>query len=130
VRAVPIFKKADAALIALLAALAGALLFSFGAPASRSDGGAVVVRLGGEIYARLPLGQDARLDVALPDGTVANTVRVAGGSAVMERANCPDGLCLRHGAIHSGRDIIVCLPNRVTVEIVGAPSGDIDAAVW
>jgi hypothetical protein len=61
----------------------------------------------------------------LPDGTVTNTVRIVGGEVFLEYANCPDGLCLRHGALRGGRDVIVCLPNSVTVEMSGG--GAVDA---
>ncbi|MDR2664967.1 MAG: NusG domain II-containing protein [Oscillospiraceae bacterium] len=118
------FRAADAVLIAGLLVFAGAFWF-FSGNFAGAAGGTVTVRRGGAVYATLPLGAEATVDVTLPDGTVTNTVRISGGEAYMEYANCPDGLCLRHGALRGGRDIIVCLPNSVTVEASAA--GGIDA---
>ena len=37
----------------------------------------------------------------------------------MTRADCPDQLCIHQGPIHIQGETIVCLPNRVVVEITG-----------
>jgi hypothetical protein len=122
-----ILRTADVVLIALLLAFAGAFWFVFGAPGG-APGDTVVVRRGGIVYASLPLYEDALIDVTLPDGEVTNTVRISGGRVFMEYANCPDGVCLRHGALRGGNDIIVCLPNAVTVEAEDGGDG-VDAVV-
>jgi hypothetical protein len=125
-----IFRAADIALIALLLAFAGAFWLMPGARAD-SSGGMVSVKLRGEAYALLPVSRDATLDVTLPDGAVCNTVAIAGGRVFMQSAACPDGLCLRHGDLRGGRDVIVCLPNAVTVEFADEPRGAdaVDAVV-
>ena len=47
-----------------------------------------------------------------------NTILVQPGSISMQSATCPDKLCIRQGTLHSvGR--IVCLPNRVLIEMEG-----------
>ncbi|MDR1299188.1 MAG: NusG domain II-containing protein [Oscillospiraceae bacterium] len=105
---------------------AGAFWFVLGGSGSAdgATGGTVTVRRGGAVYASLPLGEDGTVSVALPDGTVTNTVRISGGEVFMEYANCPDGLCLRHGALRGAGDVIVCLPNAVTVEASGGSAVD------
>ena len=48
-----------------------------------------------------------------------NVVLVEPGSISMQSATCPDKLCIRQGTLHSvGK--IVCLPNRVVIEMVSA----------
>ena len=49
----------------------------------------------------------------------------------MEEADCPDGTCVRQGAIQTPGETIVCLPHRVTVTIVGngEGTGGVDAVV-
>ena len=48
-----------------------------------------------------------------------NTILVEPGGISMQSATCPDKLCIRQGTLHSvGR--IVCLPNRVVIEMVNA----------
>jgi hypothetical protein len=122
-----ILRTADVVLIAALLAVAGAFWFAPGVLGG-APGDTVLVMRGGVEYASLPLREDAALDVTLPDGTVTNTVRITGGKVFMEYASCPDGLCLRHGALRGGRDVIVCLPNAVTVEATGGGDG-VDAVV-
>ncbi|MBQ3054473.1 MAG: NusG domain II-containing protein [Oscillospiraceae bacterium] len=46
-----------------------------------------------------------------------NTVLIEPGAISMHSANCPDQLCVKQGKITGGVYPIVCLPNRVTVEI-------------
>ena len=46
-----------------------------------------------------------------------NTILVEHGAISMQSATCPDKLCIKQGTLHSvGR--IVCLPNRVVIEMV------------
>lgn len=42
----------------------------------------------------------------------------------MERADCPDQLCVHQGKIHSGNLSIVCLPNEVRVTLRGESGWD------
>lgn len=78
-------------------------------------GETVVVRVDGEEYARLPLGDDAELLIEGVNGGT-NLLIVKDGKAYISEASCPDLVC-----VHTGRadelKSIVCLPNRVTVSI-------------
>lgn len=48
-----------------------------------------------------------------------NVILVEQGEVRMSEADCPDLLCTQSGGIDSALENIVCLPNRVHVEIVG-----------
>ena len=62
---------------------------------------------------------------------LTNTVLVEPGRIRVERADCPDQICVKHGPLTSGGGPIVCLPNRLSIEwlnaqtAVDAVSGDI-----
>lgn len=43
---------------------------------------------------------------------------ISDGKADMESADCPNQICVHHGAISHTGETIVCLPNRVVIEIV------------
>jgi UDP-N-acetylmuramate dehydrogenase len=43
-----------------------------------------------------------------------------GGAAYMKHADCPDGLCVKQRKKSRSGERIVCLPNRVSIEIIGA----------
>lgn len=62
-----------------------------------------------------------------------NRVLISKESVQMESASCPDGLCVHQGAISDGVLPIVCLPNRVQIQIIEIPHAgteeDLDAKV-
>ena len=42
-------------------------------------------------------------------------------------ADCPDQLCVKQKKISLKNETIVCLPNKVVIEIEGADSSQLDA---
>ena len=55
-----------------------------------------------------------------------NTVYVEGDGVSMQSADCPDKLCIKQGKIKNSSRSIVCLPNRIVIEI-GGEKGEVDA---
>lgn len=55
-----------------------------------------------------------------------NKVRIEHDGVYMENANCPDKLCVHQGRISKTGQSIICLPNKIIVEIVGKKP-DVDA---
>ena len=53
----------------------------------------------------------------------SNTIEVRPGEIGIIEANCPDGLCINMGFIHSSALPITCLPNKVVIKVTGG-SGD------
>ncbi len=79
------------------------------------DGAVVRVYIDGELASEHSLSDDG--EYVLNGGT--NVLTISGGTAAVTRAECPDHVCVRTGAISRVGERIVCLPNRVMVEIVG-----------
>ena len=105
---------ADIILIAvlLLVSLSVFLILRF-----TSEAGAyAVVSVDGERVAKYSLSEDG--EYSLNGG--ANILVIEKGTAFVREASCPDGLCVRQGKISRTGERIVCLPNRVMIEIVGA----------
>ena len=50
-------------------------------------------------------------------------VRVAGGAAWIDSATCRDRLCVRMGRVRAPGRALVCLPNRVLVQVRGDTAG-------
>ena len=48
-----------------------------------------------------------------------NLVEVDSSGARVLEASCPDKLDVKFGKIREAGEIIVCLPNKLTIEIVG-----------
>ena len=55
-----------------------------------------------------------------------NVVLVEKGQISMADADCPDGLCIKQGAITDDARPIVCLPNNVVIKLTN-DENDIDA---
>jgi hypothetical protein len=83
-----------------------------------SVGASAVVTVNGELYATLPLGEDAELLIESAGGG-ENLLVISGGKARVTESNCPNGVCIHTGAVSSEGQLIVCLPHKVVIEIVG-----------
>lgn len=46
-----------------------------------------------------------------------NTIVVKDGKAFMEKSDCKNQICVKTGIITKSRECIVCLPNKVIIEI-------------
>ncbi len=113
----------DAILIAALMLLGGALaVFLY---ATRQDGGYVSVQMDGQTVMELPLDEDTQILLG-EGGEFTNLLVIESGAARVAEANCPDQICVNHGAIRYEGESIVCLPHRLVVSIEGGPGNDID----
>lgn len=79
------------------------------------DGGYAVVKIDGIEVARYSLAADG--EYVLGDGT--NKLCIKGGEVYMTEADCPDHTCINTGKIRYVNQSIICLPNKVSVVIVG-----------
>ena len=80
--------------------------------------GEVEVAVDGEVVMTLPLSEDTEVTIEGVDGG-ENLLVIQDGTAKIESASCPDGICVRHYAISRDGESIICLPNRVVVTIRG-----------
>lgn len=90
-------------------------------------GKTVSIYVDGQLYQELPLDVDAT--VVIDDGKHENTIVIENGQVYISEANCPDGICLRASPISRSNELIVCLPNKVYVEINGDGEDEIDGYV-
>ena len=92
------------------------------------EGTQVQVSVDAKVIATYPLSEDISVVI---DGFGGGTTRleIKGGSAYLTDTSCPDHLCEKMGKINSVGQSIICLPNRVVVEITGDYSSEYDAVV-
>ena len=90
----------------------------------RQEGAALVVRVNGSEVARYDLTETG--DYPLNGGT--NVLHIENGSAWLTDADCPDKLCVKQGKIQYTGQTITCLPNRLTVTVIGADGLVVSAA--
>lgn len=116
-------KKNDFLLIICVLVLAGGV-FLWNNWIGGQAGGKVVAYVDGETYATYDLHESASYVVDTKRGQ--NIFVVEDGKVKMKEADCPDGLCVKQGAISKTGETIVCLPNRVVIEIEGGQENDLD----
>ena len=69
------------------------------------------------------LGEDQ--EIVINEGT--NYLVIKNGKADMTKADCPDKLCVNQKAVSKKHESIICLPNKVIVEVNSGEKGEYDA---
>jgi len=81
-------------------------------------GATVVVSVDGQEIASLPLNEDTVYNIGGHHGS-KNVLEITNGMAHLTDASCPDKLCINMGYISKKGQSIICLPNKVVIEIKG-----------
>lgn len=92
---------------------------------TRQSGASVSVAIDGETVMTLPLDEDTTVELGSGDHT--NTLVIENGEAYVSAASCPDHICMQEGRIRYDGEMIVCLPNKLVVTVVGGTSAGTDA---
>lgn len=92
---------------------------------TKKDGSKVAVTVNGRVYETLSLSKDGTYTIKGANGSY-NTFVIKNGYAKMLSASCPDKLCVKEKRIHYNHDTIVCLPNKVVLEVIGGKEDNID----
>ncbi len=86
----------------------------------KTDSGNLVrITVDGEEYGTYDLDEDQEILIEI-DGEVTNTLVIGGGEADMIEADCPDQICVNMSAISAESETIVCLPNKIVVEVISS----------
>ena len=85
---------------------------------TNADTATVVIRDGGQNVYELPLNQNTTKTVTTDLGT--NLIEIKDGRVHVEEADCPNQDCVHQGWIDAAGEQIVCLPHKLTVDIVDA----------
>lgn len=117
-------KKNDFILVGALL-LVGCLVLLF-MSFTKKEGGKVIITVDGEEYKTMELEEDTEYKVELDNGQW-NTFEIKDGVVDMIDASCPDKICVNHKEIHYDKDMIVCLPNNVVLQIAGGEESKLDA---
>lgn len=119
-------KKADFILVICLIVFAVSFLFIFDLSGNKT-GGQVLISVDGAPYMTLDMREhDGETFLIESDGG-SNTVRISDGKIRITKATCKDKICVRQGSVSKNNETIVCLPNRVVVEIKSDDFNEVDA---
>ena len=86
-----------------------------------TGGDKVKISADGQVYGIYPLDEDGEIEVT-EDGHT-NHITIKDGQVSMSYSTCHNQVCVNTGAISHTKDAIVCLPNRVVVEIISSGKG-------
>lgn len=120
-------KKWDVIIIGLfvVASFIPALIFTL---QTRGDSGGyyVEIKVQGELYDTVQLtGHTGRDEIRIETKLGVNVVEIIDEKVGMYEADCPDKICYSPEYIAMPGETIVCLPNRIVIEVKGeAPEED------
>ena len=121
-----VLTRADKMLIAV--ALLGAIILETGRRFEGAPGGEVVIEVDGTRVATLSLDQPQEVQIKGIAGSSKVEIGVRGARII--QAPCPHGICVRRGWVYRRGEVVVCVPNRLVLTIVGGDEpNDIDAVI-
>ncbi|EYE89361.1 hypothetical protein Q428_02710 [Fervidicella metallireducens AeB] len=79
----------------------------------------------GQLYKQVVLTKEKQ-EFTIRTDIGKNTVSIHDNGIEVIESDCHDHICEKMGFIQKPGDIIVCLPNKIFIKIVGNSEGDID----
>ena len=114
-------RKNDWILVTVILVLAG-IGFLIYTNFERQNAGIVKVTVAGKLFGTYSLEREQEIRI-----NDTNYLMIKDAQADMIEADCPDQICVEHISISKNKETIVCLPNKVIVEIVGGEDVEMDA---
>ena len=104
-------KKSDWILAgAIVLAACVSAFFFYG---NREKGTCISIQVDGVEYGRYDLETERVIEIG-----ETNRLEIRDGEASMVHADCPDQICVQMAPISELHELIVCMPNKVVVEVV------------
>ena len=89
---------------------------------TKTEGAYAEVVVDGDVVGKYSLSVDG----VYPLNNGSNTLTVESGVAYMSYSNCPDHTCEITGVVKHVGETIVCLPNHLTITIIGESDESVD----
>ena len=84
----------------------------------------VIISVNGEEYESLELNENLNEIIKIEEGLGVNEICIKEREVYMNHSNCTDKVCMRQGKISKVGESILCLPNRVFIELKGEAEGE------
>lgn len=118
-------KKGD--IIICIALLLFSVLGLFLPAFHAGNGAMVVVSINGISYTEVSLSKDQTVEIKGNDDSVCNIIAIQDGQARMLSATCLNQVCVRQSSISATNETIICLPNKVIIEVTSSIDNQIDS---
>lgn len=79
----------------------------------------VVISVNNETYKQYSFDESLNKEIVIQTEYGRNVVVIKDGFVYVSEADCPDKLDVKQGKISEPGNIIVCLPNKLVIEITG-----------
>lgn len=113
-------KKKDIVLIFIILVFALAIWLVYGVFFC-IPGGRLLIWVDNQEYAAYDLSEDQTVTIG-----DTNVCRIEDGVVTMIQADCPDQICVHSRGISQNGQTIICLPNKVVLEIAEADESPVD----
>lgn len=77
----------------------------------------VSIQVDGKEVQQITLPVEDSIDLNIQGKPGYNKIHIEQNRVWITESNCPDKLCVLKGKIHRAGDMIVCVPNRIVIEI-------------
>lgn len=115
-------KKKDWLLIVIIICVAGLAFFLHEKIGGRGAN-CVTVKVDGTIQGVYSLAEDQEIEI----NAGSNILVIKNQEANMKEADCPDQLCVHQKPVSKNHESIICLPNKVVVEVDSSENSEFDA---
>ncbi|MBN2286022.1 MAG: NusG domain II-containing protein [Tissierellales bacterium] len=117
--------KYDKILIGIIFLASIAALYLIQNQTLNSEGQYIVITVDNEIFRTYSIDKKLNEEIEIKTKHGINIVHIEDGFVYMESSTCRDQICVLHGKICRPGEMIVCLPNKIVIEVTGIDS-DLD----
>ncbi len=93
------------------------VIFLFAALGHPDGADRVLIRKGGGVFGTYSLSRNREIRVAGPLGV--SLISISGGAVRVEKDPGPHQNCVRQGWLRHAGEVAICLPNEVSIELLG-----------
>lgn len=111
-------KKKDWVFIGIIVVLAIVGLLAMQYINSNEADLTVVITIDGKVFREIPLTQETNEEIIVEENGNSNVVIIKDGQVFVREASCPDQICVQTSPADENGEMVVCLPNKVIVEVV------------
>jgi hypothetical protein len=121
-------KKGDKFLLLFILIILGIVALQIFIPNTKSK--TLIVRSDGKIVKTIPLSTNLSKKITVKSKEGFLTIEIDKGRVKVIQSTCRDKLCIKQGWIEKIGESIVCLPNRISISIIGKGENGINSITY
>lgn len=118
----PLISKYRIDIIVIVSLLLLSLMTVLVVDLTKEEGAYVEITIDGSSGGKYSLSSDA----TIPLNNGSNVLTIKDGAAYMSYSSCPDHTCENTGRVKHIGQTIICLPNRLTITVIGTSDDPVD----